>query len=393
MISIALLLFSSTIYAVSIDCPNMIELARGLGMQTARPAIWTALQSDCCTASSIACDGSLRVTQISWNIMGLNGVINGTAIPSSVTHLELYFNAITGAIPNALPSGLTRLWLYNNAITGSIPDVLPSGLTNFYLHGNQMSGDLPSFPSTIQYLGLGYPGYPGNHFTGTLRLNRPLQLLINDNWITDVVIQNSSQIDPSWCDLSNNPLLGNPNIVGLTMCTKTGLYNAALLPVTRSTTKLTSVVTTVSVFGSTTQIASPEMTTTTQLVFSEMTTMAKTTTTSAVTSATLEGATTMEMTTNNGRNTAQQMSSSEMASGRMLLSIMMSVTKTLASSMATVQFVQEMSGIVVNLGIMLRCVVSTMILSVVFGKTPFTREFKRMRSKRTTTTTTSGLDF
>ena len=58
---------SSTTYAVAVDCPNMIELARGLGMQTARPDIWTALQGDCCSASSVDCDVNQRVTQIFWN--------------------------------------------------------------------------------------------------------------------------------------------------------------------------------------------------------------------------------------------------------------------------------------------------------------------------------------
>ena len=203
-----LLLTSS--YAVSIDCPNMIQLAFRLGMQSKQPAIWTTLQSDCCTDSDVIC-ASQRVTEILWYSMGLNGVINGTAIPSSVTYLDLSDNVITGSIPSALPSGLVFL----------------------YLHGNQMSGDLPSFPGTLQFLYLGYPEYPGNSFTGTLRLNQPSQLYINDNWITDVVIQDSSAF--TFCDLSNNPLLGNPNIVELTMCTQDGLYSAALLPVTRST--------------------------------------------------------------------------------------------------------------------------------------------------------------
>ena len=327
---------SRTIYAVSVDCPNLIQLAFDLGMQTAQPGIWTALQSDCCTASGVTCFGIQRVTQISWNNLGLNGTINGTAIPSSVIILSLYANAIKGNIPLQLPVGLLHLELYRNTITGSIPSMLPIGLLALYLHDNLMSGNLPSFPSTLQYLFLGYFGYPGNRFTGNVRLNRPIQLYINDNWITDVFIQDSSQIYPSYCDLSNNPLLGNSNIAGLTMCTKDGLYSAALLPITRST----------------------------------------------LITMTLE--TTTERTTNFGRTTVQQLSVSEMlATG----------TSTTTSSMGTVQFVQEMRGIVVNLGMMLRCIVSTMILSVVFVKTPFKREFKKMRSKRKTTTTTSGLDF
>ena len=109
MNSIALLWMSSTINAISVDCPNVIQLARGLGMQTARSAIWTALQSDCCTANDVTCDGNQRVIEIDWQSYGLNSIINGTAIPSSVTHLDLRNNAITGSIPNALPGGLISL--------------------------------------------------------------------------------------------------------------------------------------------------------------------------------------------------------------------------------------------------------------------------------------------
>ena len=60
MIFIALLLMSSTINAVSLDCPKVIQLARGLGMQTARPAIWSTLQSDCCTASNVVINALFR---------------------------------------------------------------------------------------------------------------------------------------------------------------------------------------------------------------------------------------------------------------------------------------------------------------------------------------------
>ena len=105
------------------------------------------------------------------------------------------------------------------------------------------------------------------------------------------------------------------------------------------------------------------------------------TTTNVVTTdgATTNGVTTVGKSTNIGYPTAQ------MASGTQAF--------TLTSSMVTVQFVQKMSGIVVNLGMMLRCIASTMILSVVFVKTPFKREFKRMMSKEKTTTTTSGLEY
>ena len=205
-----MMLLSVISYAESADCPTLRMFAHGLGMPTALPYIWSQLQGDCCVNSQVICIND-RVTEINWYSMGLNGFINGTAIPSGVIYLNLQNNDLTGSIPSNLPNFLRRL----------------------SLSGNQLSGDLPSFPSTLEYLYLGYPGQPGNRFTGTLRLNRPLELHIHDNWITDVIIQESSAL--TGCDLSNNPLLGNANIAGLTRCTKFGLYSAGLLPQTLTT--------------------------------------------------------------------------------------------------------------------------------------------------------------
>ena len=328
---------SSTIYALSSDCPNMIELASGLGMQRVSPNTWTALQNDCCTASSgVYCDGNQRVYEISWNSMGLNGVINGAVIPSSVTILYLHNNAITGSIPDVLPNGLVWLYLYDNAITGNIPNSLPGGLTRLYVYGNQMSGDLTSFPSTLTRLGLGYPGSPGNHFSGSLRLNRPVYLWINDNWITNVIIQDSSLIIPGSCDLSNNPLLGNSDINKLTMCTQNGLYNQSLLPITQST----------------------------------LSKLAKTTTRSTTLVTALIDVTNTEF----GYTTVQQMASSGMSANGTQPFI-------LTSTAVTVAFLQKMSGFDVNLGMMMRVLISGMFLTYVMTRTPFKREFKRTRNK------------
>ena len=400
MTYIALLFMSSSSYAVSTDCPNMIQLAFGLGMQTAQPAIWAELQADCCTASSISCDGSQRVLDIYWDNKGLNGTINGTAIPSSVTWLSLYNNgltgnipnalpsrlvffsldgnAITGAIPNSLPSGLIHLGLNSNAINGSIPNTLPSGLTwldlnsnslrgsipsfflsslsHLYLNGNQMSGELPSFPSTLQTLYLGYPGYPGNQFTGTLRLNRPIELFINDNYIADVVIQNSSGFVTGRCNLDNNPLLGNPNIANLTMCTKNGLYSAALLPVTSSL--MSAVVGTL--------------------------TMADVTTSAEIRTTGMGGA----------RTTAVKMAGAVMwMSSSAVSNVTLSENVRWTSISGTAQFAQKMNKFAFSLFMVVRIVISAMILSAVFMKTPFMRELKRKIKKGNTKTTTSKIEF
>ena len=355
----------------------MIQLAFDLGMQTAQPAIWSALQSDCCDYGDtrVSCDGSQRVTEIRWYTMGLNGVINGTAIPTSVTFLHLWGNAITGSIPDLLPSGLLVLDLWGNAITGNIPNVLPSGLITLWLYGNQMSGDLISFPSTIQYLSLGYPGNPGNHFTGTLRINQPIFLLINDNWVTDVVIQDSSQINPSWCDLSNNPLLGNPNIAGLTTCTKNGLYSAALLPVTRSTTFAKTTTTSAVILKSVLETA-------TQLGSSEMTTLVGTSA-MAIEFPTITAMQTVPETTT---MKAMHLTSSGITATR-------TTTLRWASiAIETIQLAPMMRVFAFSLFMVARVLISGMLLIYVISKSPFRREFKRMMSK-TKTTTTSAPDF
>ena len=329
----------------------MIELARGLGMQTAQPARWTALLSDCCTASGVTCDGSQRVFEIQWFSLGLNGIINGTAIPSSVTFFDLYNNVITGAIPNVLPSGLLLL----------------------YLAGNRMSGDLPSFPSNLKYLYLGAPRYPGNHFTGSLRLNRPIELYINDNWIADVVIQDSSVL--ATCDLSNNPLLGNPNIDEL-MCTNNDLYSAGLLPVTRNTTTVaktttTSSAITMSVFGTMTQMVSSEMTT----VFGK-------------------SAKAFEFPTMTIVPLTTTMKAMHFTSSGILANVTQTATLRWTSiAVGTIQFAPMMRVFAFSLFMVARVLISGMLLTYVISKSPFKREFKKMMRKGKTMTTTTDIEF
>ena len=221
---------------ISADCPALINFAAGLGMQQGDLSLWNVLNNDCCLARYVTCDAQL-VIKIQWVNMDLLGSLNGTAIPLGLQHLELYGNQLTGAIP-ILPNGLNHLDLSMNKLTGIIPSPLPNGMTYLHLHQNLLSGDLPDFPHTLSFLSLGYVGSAGNHNTGSLRLNAPSDLRINDNWITDVIILDTRYLNSGNCDLSHNPLLGNQNIVNLTMCQQNGLYSAGLLPQTKSTLKL-----------------------------------------------------------------------------------------------------------------------------------------------------------
>ena len=75
----------------------MINFALGLNLDVNKPSIWIALSSDCCTASGVTCVGQ-RVTQIVWNNNGLDGSMNGTAIPNGLMVLSIEFNSLSGGI-------------------------------------------------------------------------------------------------------------------------------------------------------------------------------------------------------------------------------------------------------------------------------------------------------
>ena len=201
--------------AASVDCPKVINLALGLHMDIKQPSIMATLRTDCCSAGSLVCNTNERVTEIDWSILSLNGVVNGSA----------------------LPPFLIRISVSQNSIVGQLPTSYPSTLTYLSVRGNKMSGDVPLFPDTLTAIRLGYLGSPGNHFTGGIYITGPIEdLKINDNWITDVIITDTSQLSSN-CDLSNNPLLGNPNLANLGFCTKTGIYSASLLPKSLSALK------------------------------------------------------------------------------------------------------------------------------------------------------------
>ena len=373
MIALGLLHISS----VSTDCPNIINLARGLGVQSSQPSIWNNLQLDCCTESGITCT-SQRVTHIQWIGLALNGSINGTALPSTLTllwlrnnqltgkippllpiglyQLDLNSNLLTGSIPAQLPSGITGLFLHGNLLTGSIPSTLPTGLTSLDLYGNRLSGDIPQLPSTLRNLYLGWPGKPGNQLTGAVSVNRPIHFVINDNWITDVIIQDVSQISSSYCHLDNNPLLGNINIAQLTMCTKNGIYNSSLLPNTATT----------SISGSTTRKSSQHFS---MEIASELI-------------STFELSTSLEaLVTSIPKDTTIADIMTPSHAPTLTLSIIFESTFPINST-GTVPFQQLAIRFNTSLNMTFRLIISAMILTGVFLKTPFSRECKRIRNKK-----------
>ena len=84
---------------ISVDCPNVIQFAFNLGIQSIQSVLWNSLQIYCCNSNGVTCTNQV-VTKIAWDTMGLNGFINGSAIPSGVTDLELARNVLIGNIPS-----------------------------------------------------------------------------------------------------------------------------------------------------------------------------------------------------------------------------------------------------------------------------------------------------
>ena len=196
------------VLGLSVDCPDIINFAIGLSVNIKQPALMSQLRSDCC--SQVTCDSNNRVTIISWNNMNLNGTINGTALPAKL--LELH--------------------VFRNQLVGKLPSIWPPLLKQLDIDGNYLGGDVPLFPDSLNFLCLGWPDN-FNYFTGTVKIFKPTHLWINNNWITDIQIADTSLLAD--CDLSNNPLLGNPNVASLNMCIRNNLYNSSNLPITTKT--------------------------------------------------------------------------------------------------------------------------------------------------------------
>ena len=132
-----------------------------------------------------------------------------------IRKIYLNNNLLSGDLVNPLIAILEVLVLDNNLFSGSI-GVLPLELVVFSISNNNLKGLLPAIPSTIKILRIG----PGNQLHGTVNLTAPTVLNLQGNYITNLVIKNTSQLTS--CTLDNTPLLYLAN--NYNMCSKNNMY-------------------------------------------------------------------------------------------------------------------------------------------------------------------------
>ncbi len=272
----------------NVECQNVIEFARLLGMKTTQPPYTSMVKIGCCLSNRITCNSDMDIIEIHWSSMELNGHIEGNLLPLTLKVLDLYNNNIVGMYPElnhleqleilnigsniilgsikSFPISLKSISVQFNGLHGVLPPFPPkleyfkSTLNNFngsiamfpltlktlVINSNNFTGELPLLPIDLEYLNLGGAPYLNNYnynkFTGKIVLGNPKELLINRNLITNVVVYNTSRLIE--CFLQNTPLKDSTTIGNLTMCRKTGIYSLhdciSFIYVANSTTKSNS---------------------------------------------------------------------------------------------------------------------------------------------------------
>ena len=218
--SMNLWIILSLSFAVSTDCPAIVNFASGLQLGRSNAQIMSNLKSDCCNATGVDCTNN-RITKINWSSMDLVGNMESGSLPDALTELYLENNFIVGKMPN-LPNSLESLGLYNNSISGPLPSALPLSLTLLRVQGNSLTGDVPKLPKSLKFLWLGTEVIQGNKFTGVVILDSPQIVCVAFNSITDVKLANSTGLTS--CDISNNPLVESIHLDNLKACKQVGLY-------------------------------------------------------------------------------------------------------------------------------------------------------------------------
>eukprot|EP00834_Sanchytrium_tribonematis_P002882 NODE_99_length_20465_cov_0.827654.p2 type:complete len:443 gc:universal NODE_99_length_20465_cov_0.827654:14547-13219(-) len=168
----------SLLFSISPDCPDIVTLVTGLNMNIVNPSLFYQIALDCCSVGEITCSND-RVTMISINNYQLNGTINTTAIPPTVTSVSITNSQIYGSI-STFPESVTVIQLTNNKLNGTIAP-FNNQVQRVVLDTNYFNCNAPKIPeSTLLY------SIKSNRFTGQLS-PMPINLtfiMLNDNLLT-----------------------------------------------------------------------------------------------------------------------------------------------------------------------------------------------------------------
>ncbi len=179
------MLVFNVLFAVSIDCPNVINLAYGMNMHLIQPLKWYNLTNyDCCDSKSnvgIQCTNE-RIITLKWSSLNLNGTLNATAIPISVTTIDFQSNRLSGTIPS-IPINVLVFLCSANMFTGTLPE-LSSSIDELGLSQNQFVGQVPKPPQSLRYLYL-----HTNKLNGTIPLvtSSLVHLYLGNNLLTGTI--------------------------------------------------------------------------------------------------------------------------------------------------------------------------------------------------------------
>eukprot|EP00835_Amoeboradix_gromovi_P002806 NODE_167_length_16327_cov_0.361597.p2 type:complete len:1006 gc:universal NODE_167_length_16327_cov_0.361597:258-3275(+) len=190
-------------FPISIDCPDVFNLATGLKMGESNPTLLKALGEDCCTAYGVQCYND-RVDSIKWYYQHFTGHINSTALPEMLNHLDLTCNRITGNFIEKFPSYLEVAHLGNNFITGELSNIAMSQLNSFDVGSNNLNGSIPLLPNTLQDFRAPY-----NMLSGCIpMLFSPLKNFVASNNILTCSIPRSLPLSLRYFEMNSNKITG-----------------------------------------------------------------------------------------------------------------------------------------------------------------------------------------
>ena len=177
-----LMFFLSIVVGLSVDCPDIINLALGFNMHLVKPLVMSALYTDCCNYAStfVNCVNN-RVDYIYWVQWNLNGTINMTAIPDKLTNFIVSHGKIKGNITK-IPSHILAFDMVSHQLTGTLPEIHPllqsyrmsanlikggvlsltNSLKTYEVEGMSLGGSIPPIPSSMVSLLI-----QGNLLTGS----------------------------------------------------------------------------------------------------------------------------------------------------------------------------------------------------------------------------------